>query len=67
MSIIILPLEDHKRYSVNGHAVYKNPNGHWISATEMSSNEWEAFHRYEKLVINNKAFAKHTKATYKTK
>lgn len=67
MEITILPLEDHKRYSVNGHAVYKNDNGHWISATHMNTKEWAAFHRYEKLVINNKAFVRHTKATYKTK
>lgn len=65
MGITILPLEDHKRYSVNGHAVYKNDNGHWISATAMSAKEWAAFHCYEKVVIKNKAFKKHTKATYK--
>lgn len=67
MDITILPLEDHKRYSVNGHAVYKNDKGHYVSATDMTAKEWAAFRNYERLVIKNKAFKTHTKATYKTK
>lgn len=67
VEITVIPLEDHKSYSVNGHAVYKNLKGRYQSATYMTAREWEAFRRYEKLVINNKAFARHTKATYKTK
>ncbi|AOW08719.1 hypothetical protein [Flavobacterium gilvum] len=65
MNITITPLEDHKRYSVNGHAVYKDDKGFYVSATDMNAKEWKAFHRYEKLVIKNKAFKTHTKATYK--
>lgn len=67
MDITILPLEDHKRYSVNGHAVYKADSGYWASATDMTDKEWSAFRRYQKLVINNKAFTKHTKSIFKSK
>lgn len=67
MSVTILPIEDHKKYNVNGHIVYKDDKGHWQGKSEMSSNEWVAFRNYEKVVINNKAFAKHTKSIFKTK
>ncbi len=65
MDITIIPVEDHKTYSVNGHAVYKIDRGFWMSATDMTDKEWKAFHRYEKAVIKNKKFTKHTKAIYK--
>lgn len=67
MEIMIIPVEDHQSYSVNGHAVYKNHNKHWVSATDMTTKEWSAFRQYEKSVINNPRFKQHTKATYKTK
>jgi hypothetical protein len=62
--ITITPITDHESYNVNGHTVYKDHNNNWISGTEMTDAELRAFRRYEKLVINNKAFKKHTKATY---
>lgn len=65
VTITIIPLEDHQQYNVNGHTVFKDTNDNWVSRTEMSDNELRAFKRYEKLVINNTAFKKHTRATYK--
>lgn len=65
--ITILPVEDHHRYSVNGHAVYKLPSGYWTSATDMTTQEWAAFRKYEKVVIKNTRFKTHTRATYKIK
>lgn len=65
VTVTIIPLEDHQQYNVNGHTVFKDTNDNWVSRTDMSGNELRAFKRYEKLVINNKAFKKHTKATYK--
>ncbi len=63
--IAIIPQEDHQQYSVNGHTVYKDSNENYISRTEMSTGETVAFKRYKQLVIDNPAFKKHTKATYK--
>jgi hypothetical protein len=63
--ITIIPHEDHQQYSVNGHTVYKDSNENYISRTEMSNAENTAFRRYKQLVIDNTAFKKHTKATYK--
>lgn len=65
VTITILPLEDHQQYNVNGHTVYKDSNGEYISRTEMSYSENTAFRKYKKLVIDNAAFKRHTKATYK--
>ncbi|AOW09491.1 hypothetical protein [Flavobacterium gilvum] len=65
MSVTIEPIIDHEQYSVNSHHVYKDQFGNWASRTDLSDKEMRAFKRYEKLVINNKAFKKHTKATYK--
>ncbi|GIZ10009.1 hypothetical protein [Flavobacterium sp. UMI-01] len=66
VSITIIPHEDHQQYSVNGHVVYKDSNGNYISRTDMSYNENTAFQKYKKLVIDNPAFKRHTKAVYKT-
>lgn len=63
--ITIIPHEDHQQYSVNGHTVYKDSDDKYISRTEMSNAENAAFRRYKQLVIDNPAFKKHTKATYK--
>lgn len=63
--IVIIPQEDHQQYNVNGHTVYKDSNENYISRSEMSSAENAAFRRYKQLVIDNPAFKKHTKATYK--
>lgn len=67
MNVTITPVVDHEKYNVNGHIVYKDSQGTWTCKGELSYKELAAFSRYEKLVINNKAFKRHTKATYKTK
>lgn len=67
MSVEIVPITDHEVYKVNGFTVYKNTHGNWTCNQDLSSTEMTAFKNYERLVINNKAFKKHTKATYKTK
>lgn len=64
MSVKITPIEDHERYSVNNKEVYKDSNGKWIQRQELTSQEMSAFTNYKKAVIENKAFKKHTKATY---
>jgi hypothetical protein len=65
MSIEIKPIIDHESYEVNGHRVYKDRFNNWTCKVDLSDKEHRAFRRYEKVVINNKAFTKHTKATYK--
>jgi hypothetical protein len=64
-TVTILPIEDHQQYSVNGHTVYKDTNGNYISRTDMSDTENRAFRRYKQLVIDNQRFKTHTRATYK--
>lgn len=65
MTVTIIPIADHEQYSVNGHLVHKDSSERWNSRTSLSDTELKAFKRYEKIVINNPAFKKHTKATYK--
>lgn len=65
MSVEIKPLIDHEQYEVNGHIVFKDQLNNWSCNHDLSDSELRAFRRYEKVVINNKAFKKHTKATYK--
>lgn len=65
MNVTIVPITDHESYDVNGHIVHKNSSEQWQSRTVMTDTELKAFKRYEKIVINNPAFKKHTKATYK--
>jgi len=67
MTVTIIPLEDHRQYNVNGHTVYLDSNNRYISRTELSPREKQAFHRYKTTVIDNPRFKTHTKATYKTK
>lgn len=64
MSVTIQPVKDHEEYTVNGHLVYKETRGNWACTHDLSNIELNAFRNYEKVVINNKAFKKHTKATY---
>jgi hypothetical protein len=64
MNVTITPVVDHETYKVNGHTVYKDTRGNWTCKADLSHRELNAFSRYEKLVINNKAFKKHTRATY---
>jgi hypothetical protein len=65
MSIEIKPITDHETYEVNGHQVYKDQFNNWTCKHDLSDKELRAFGRYEKLVINNKRFKTHTRATYK--
>jgi hypothetical protein len=65
VNITIIPLEDHQQYKVNGHTIYKDANGNWVSRIDMSDNELRAFRRYKTQVIDNPRFKTHTKATYK--
>ena len=67
MSVTIKPITDHEQYEVNGHLVYKDSLGNWTCKHDLSSKELTAFRNYQKLVINNKAFKKHTRATYQIK
>ncbi|MBP4137428.1 hypothetical protein [Flavobacterium geliluteum] len=67
MSVTIQPITDHEVYTVNGKTVYKNTISEWTCNCEMTTTEKNAFKNYEKAVINNPAFKKHTKSTYKTK
>jgi hypothetical protein len=65
MSVTIVPITDHESYQVNNHFVYKDQLNNWSSKTDLSDKELRAFKNYEKLVIKNPKFKKHTKATYK--
>jgi hypothetical protein len=67
MSVRIEPIIDHESYNVNDKEVYKDSNGNWIQRQELTSQELNAFNNYKKAVIENKAFKKHTKATYSPK
>lgn len=67
MSVTIIPIKDHEQYEVNGHLVYKDSLNNWTCKHDLSNKELTAFKNYLKLVINNKAFKKHTKATYSPK
>jgi hypothetical protein len=67
MSVRIEPITDHERYSVNGKEVYNDGSDNWIARQELTYEESNAFNNYKKTVINNKAFKKHTKATYNPK
>jgi hypothetical protein len=67
MSVKIIPIVDHESYNVNGKEVYKDSNGNWIQRQEFTTQETMAFNNYKKTVIENKAFKKHTKATYNPK
>lgn len=67
MSVIIEPITDHESYSVNGKEVYNDGSDNWIARQELTSQELNAFNNYKKAVINNKAFKRHTKATYSPK
>jgi hypothetical protein len=67
MSVTIEPVRDHEEYKVNGHLVYKDTRGNWACKHDLSNTELNAFRNYEKVVIKNNAFKKHTKSVYKTK
>lgn len=65
MSVKIKPIIDHEQYEVNGHLVHKDQLGNWSCKQDLSEKELRAFRNYEKVVIKNPKFKKHTKATYK--
>jgi hypothetical protein len=64
MSVTITPITDHEQYDVNGNVVFRDALNNWSCKVDLSDKELRAFSRYEKLVINNPRFKKHTKATY---
>jgi hypothetical protein len=65
MSVEIKPVIDHEQYEVNGHLILKDATNNWTCQDPLSPKEIRAFRNYEKLIINNLKFKKHTKATYK--
>jgi hypothetical protein len=65
MAVAIIPITDHELYTVNGKQIYKDGNGNWVAKIEFTPAESSAFNQYKKLVIENPAFKKHTKANYK--
>ena len=65
MSIKVKPITDHEVYEVNGKEIYKDTNGNWLTRKDFTQQEKNAFNNYKKAVIDNKAFKKHTEATYK--
>ncbi|MDX6187965.1 hypothetical protein SGQ83_01265 [Flavobacterium sp. Fl-318] len=67
MNVEIIPIIDHQEYTVNGHKVYRDQYNNWACRHDLSNTELNAFRNYEKAVINNKAFKKHTKSIYKPK
>jgi hypothetical protein len=67
MPVRIEPIKDHEEYSVNGKLIFKDPNDNWLMNQELTTQERTAFSNYKKVVIENKAFKKHTKATYNPK
>lgn len=65
MIVYIIPVMDHKKYTVNGHIVYKNRLKNWTCNIDLSAQELKAFLLYEKVIINNSKIKKHLKATYR--
>lgn len=69
MTVTIIPIEDHNRYSVNGHILVRTGEDTWLVPNfldSLSYIEKKAFKTYLTLVINNSRFKKHPKSTYKT-
>lgn len=65
IEIKITPIIDHESYDLNGHVIYKDTLGNWSCKADLTARQHQAFWNYEKLIINNKRFKKHTTATYK--
>ncbi|MDP5201108.1 hypothetical protein [Flavobacterium sp. DG2-3] len=65
MSVKIKPITDHESYQVNEHTIVKDRLGNWNCENDLSTRERRAFLQYEKIVIKNPRFKKHTTATYK--
>ena len=63
--ITITPIIDHESYDLNGHVIYKDSLGNWTCKEDLTAKQHQAFKNYEKLIIKNNRFKKHTKATYK--
>ncbi|MBC7607064.1 MAG: hypothetical protein H7199_08930 [Burkholderiales bacterium] len=63
--ITITPIIDHESYDLNGHVIYIDSLGNWSCKADLTARQHQAFRNYEKLIIKNKRFKKHTKATYK--
>ena len=68
MNVTIIPIEDHNKYSVNGHTVVFVSDSFWLVPNPLASlsrSEKQAFQVYKRLIIDNPRFKKHPKSTYK--
>lgn len=68
MTVTIIPIEDHNKYSVNGHTVVFVSDSLWLVPNPLSSlsqSEKRAFKVYKQLIIDNPRFKTHPKSTYK--
>lgn len=68
MIVTIIPIEDHSKYSVNGHTVVCMSDSLWLvpnAFSSLSRTEKRAFELYKHLIIDNPRFKKHPKSTYK--
>ena len=63
--VTIKPIVEHESYDVNGKEVYKDTNGNWLARQELTANEAKAFSEHKKKAIDDPAFKKHPKGTYK--
>lgn len=68
MNVEIIPIEDHNKYSVNGHIIVQVSDSTWIVPnvfSSLSEIEKRAFTAYIALIIDNPRFKKHPKSTFK--
>lgn len=65
MIVTIIPIEDHRKYKVNNHILYKDSSDNWVTHNDLSRIERKAFSLYISLIINNKRVKKHLRSTYK--
>ncbi|MFC6245407.1 hypothetical protein ACFP6C_10225 [Flavobacterium psychroterrae] len=68
MTVKIIPIEDHSKYSVNGHLLIQVSETQWIVPNpldSLSQIEKKAFTVYKTIIIDNPRFKKHPKSTYK--
>lgn len=69
MSVIIKPIEDHRKYLVNKHIIVQRSDLTWHvfpdPAYQVSENEKKAFGIYKQIVIDNPRFKKHPRSIFK--
>ncbi|MDA6068023.1 hypothetical protein NJT12_00200 [Flavobacterium sp. AC] len=69
MTVTIIPIEDHNKYSINGHIIVCVTDSTWIVPNffaSLSDTEKRAFEVYKHLIIDNPRFKKHPKSTFKS-